>query len=635
MKKKRFKFQIKLTVFIVITILVGAVSMTFISQQLGKNAALVAAQNIFAGVSKGVSQEINHFFKSSIAVIDTMSCAPVMRLSLPRGEFDDPRIAYMRNVLDINPHFSSLYVGAANGDLVQTISLKNAPQMRQAYTASQHVEYICRVISNAYGRKLQLWQYYDPVGGPLDVRVDGNPKYDPRERPWYKAAYKQQSAIVTAPYVFSSSKVPGITCAIFLKGGSMVLGADITINKLDTILSSYTISKNSKIIIINKKKQVIINPNKKNRNPANSVQINDASRADEPWLRQVAKDLDAIITKNNTAKQIRIDGKPYLAMAVAVDAGLRTQTGMYTVMLAPISDFTGHMEKMLWSSIWITLGLVFLETLLASYISQKISKSQVERDEALDVISGSIRYASRIQKAILPGPETFDAAASGHFVVWKPRDVVSGDVYLSAAWGDGFLFVLGDCTGHGVPGAFMTLIASGAINRARNDVQPGHVAELMQRMHQIMQQSLNQHTLGGDSDDGMELGVLFVRPTAGTICFVGARFPLFVQEDDEITEIKADKRGIGYRHIPFHQEFTENLLEIKPGLRLYMVSDGLIDQIGGERRRSFGKKRFKELLSSLSGLPLSKQGELIYQALIDYQGQESRRDDVSILGLDF
>jgi len=262
-------------------------------------------------------------------------------------------------------------------------------------------------------------------------------------------------------------------------------------------------------------------------------------------------------------------------------------------------------------------------------------KSQMERDEALEVISGSIRYASRIQKAILPGPEPFEAATASHFVVWKPRDVVGGDVYLASAWGDGFLFVLGDCTGHGVPGAFVTLIASGAISRARGEVEPGQVAGLVRRMHQIMQTSLNQHTQGGDSDDGMELGVLFVRPSAGTVCFVGARFPLFVQADGEIVEFKADKRGIGYRHIPFEQEFTETALEIKAGLRLYLVSDGLIDQIGGEKRRAFGKKRFRELLSSLSGLSMPRQGERIYQALLEYQGQESRRDDVSLLGMEF
>jgi hypothetical protein len=133
----------------------------------------------------------------------------------------------------------------------------------------------------------------------------------------------------------------------------------------------------------------------------------------------------------------------------------------------------------------------------------------------------------------------------------------------------------------------------------------------------------------------MELGICYVEPGGEKMLFVGARFPLFVDAGDEIAEIKPDRKGSGYRAIPHGQEFVEQAISLRPGMRMYMVSDGVFDQIGGEKRRGFGKNRFKELLESLRGVPFELHGERVYQALVEYQGDESRRDDVSILGLEY
>ncbi|EKO40524.1 MAG: PAS domain S-box [Solidesulfovibrio magneticus str. Maddingley MBC34] len=261
-------------------------------------------------------------------------------------------------------------------------------------------------------------------------------------------------------------------------------------------------------------------------------------------------------------------------------------------------------------------------------------KAQDALGDAMEVISGSIRYASRIQRAILPQPEDFEALFARHFVVWSPRDVVGGDIYWHAKWGEGHVFVLGDCTGHGVPGAFMTLIAAGALSRAIGEVAPGRAGQLMQRAHQIIQTSLNQHLDGGESDDGMELGMCYVAPDRQSMLFVGARFPLFLEADGDIIEIKSDKKGIGYRGIAYDQEYHEHLVPLRPGLRLYLVSDGLFDQVGGERRRGFGKNRFKDCLRAIAGEPFDQHGARLFAALQAFQGDEIRRDDVSIMGLE-
>ena len=157
------------------------------------------------------------------------------------------------------------------------------------------------------------------------------------------------------------------------------------------------------------------------------------------------------------------------------------------------------------------------------------------------------------------------------------------------------------------------------------------VGELVQRMHQVIQITLNQHGPQGNSDDGLELGACFIHADMDKMTFAGARFPLFIVVDDEVREIKSTRKGIGYRGIAQTQAFDEIEIELKPGMAFYMSSDGFLEQVGGPKRRMFGKKRFKALLKELQALPLNAQKERFMQALHDHQGPEPRRDDVAVL----
>ena len=267
-------------------------------------------------------------------------------------------------------------------------------------------------------------------------------------------------------------------------------------------------------------------------------------------------------------------------------------------------------------------------------IMEDIEASRKATADALEVISGSINYASHIQQAILPDESLFKNAFNDFFILWKPRDVVGGDIYWAVPWNGGLLLALGDCTGHGVPGAFMTLITTAALDRAKSESEGVDIASIVARMHQIVQKSLNQHQKEGTSDDGMELGVCYLEEARREMIYVGTRFPLFVLENGELNIIKGDKKAIGYRSVPHDQQYTEIRINLRPGQRFYMASDGLLDQIGGPKRRSYGKKRFMKLIQSFNDIPMCDQGDLIYEALVDYQGKESRRDDVSVLGFE-
>jgi serine phosphatase RsbU (regulator of sigma subunit) len=265
--------------------------------------------------------------------------------------------------------------------------------------------------------------------------------------------------------------------------------------------------------------------------------------------------------------------------------------------------------------------------------TKELNKTVGTLEEAHEVIASSIQYASRIQRSILPEADLVDSTLSDCFILWEPRDVVSGDVYWVARWGGGVLVAVGDCTGHGVPGAFMTLIANSAFERALLDVEPGAVGKLISRMNQLIQVALKQTGQGGESDDGIELGACYLAGDRTRVTFAGARTSLFsALPGKDLAEIKGDKRGIGYRRTPFDQAYRESGLPVASGMRFYMTSDGLIDQIGGERHRAFGLTRFLALLNRHQDQPMADQKNLLVNALAEHQGEEIRRDDVLVLG---
>ncbi|MBF0627767.1 MAG: response regulator [Magnetococcales bacterium] len=263
----------------------------------------------------------------------------------------------------------------------------------------------------------------------------------------------------------------------------------------------------------------------------------------------------------------------------------------------------------------------------------ELEKTRDSLAEAFAVIEESILYASNIQRSLLPNPVTLHQLFADHFIYWDPRDTVGGDIYWCRPWGDGMLFALGDCTGHGVPGAFMTLIVTGAFDRACSEIPPGELGRLLARTHQLVQMTLKQNSDQGESDDGMELGICLISGEQTRILYAGARFSLFVcPAGGTPYEVKGDKKGIGYRRVPFAQEFAQVEVAVSPDTCYYMSSDGLIDQVGSEVRRGFGKVRLLDLIGRIADQPMDEQKIIIHKQLQEHQGTESRRDDVSVVG---
>ena len=179
----------------------------------------------------------------------------------------------------------------------------------------------------------------------------------------------------------------------------------------------------------------------------------------------------------------------------------------------------------------------------------------------------------------------------------------------------------------------MTLIACSLIDRILTIEPPDKPSAVLQAMHRGLKQMLGQNSADAGTNDGVEAGVCFLPDDGSQAIFAGARFSIWVREGETTREVRGDKAGLADRKLADDASFTDMVIDLTEETMLYMTTDGLIDQIGGERQRSFGKRRFLEVLNGTSNQDLKGQGAALEKALSEYQGDQVRRDDVTVLGL--
>jgi PAS domain S-box-containing protein len=262
----------------------------------------------------------------------------------------------------------------------------------------------------------------------------------------------------------------------------------------------------------------------------------------------------------------------------------------------------------------------------------ELKQSEQRTAAANLLLTQSLRYASRIQTALLPSRRALATATGDHFLIWKPRDIVGGDFFWFYPVDSGFVVMVGDCTGHGVPGAFMNLISWGLLDRVLRSTPPERPSQILSGLHRELRALLGQDQSDGETDDGLEAGICFIDEVQRQFVFAGARFSLFHARGGQVEEIKGDRAGIGYRRYGTDTAFTDLPQHFSAGSRFYLTTDGLIDQIGGPRSVAFGKQRFKAFIAANQHLPMSQQADRLAEIWADYQGQQQRRDDVTVMG---
>lgn len=246
-------------------------------------------------------------------------------------------------------------------------------------------------------------------------------------------------------------------------------------------------------------------------------------------------------------------------------------------------------------------------------------------------ITDSIQYAKRIQYATLPKSEISKAIIDEHFILFMPRDIVSGDFYWYHEFEECVVIAVVDCTGHGVPGAFMSMIGITFLNEIVVENGIHDAGKILDKMRKKIIHALGQKSVSGGTSDGMDMALSVIEKNTKRMQFAGAFNPMICIRNDELIEIKGSRMPVGI-YSKMEVGFETHSVQLESDDTIYLFSDGYADQFGGSKGRKFLKKNFRHLLQEISVLSMEEQKKVLQITLKDWQGEMSQVDDILIVG---
>lgn len=247
-------------------------------------------------------------------------------------------------------------------------------------------------------------------------------------------------------------------------------------------------------------------------------------------------------------------------------------------------------------------------------------------------ILDSIHYARRIQSALIPPTRLLSEKLSDHFVLFRPRDIVSGDFYWIAEKGKSLVVAVADCTGHGVPGAFLSTLGISSLNQIVSGSRSLEPSKILEELRKIVIQSLHQTGSKGETQDGIEIALVVIDTEKMQLEYAGANRPMYLIRGEELEHLRPDRMPIGIYDYEL-RPFTTHRRTLKKNDRIYLFSDGYVDQMGGEKRKTFRAVNFRKLLLETGDIPMEMQKEKLTENLENWQGKEEQIDDILVMGL--
>jgi len=273
----------------------------------------------------------------------------------------------------------------------------------------------------------------------------------------------------------------------------------------------------------------------------------------------------------------------------------------------------------------------------------KIQKEEIEKQRDLahqqkKDITDSIEYAKRIQTALLPPLSFIRRSLPEHFILFKPRDIVSGDFYWMMNKDDKIIIAAADCTGHGVPGAFMSMLGTAFLSEIVNKIiENKHIYslqanEILNQLRNYIIESLHQSGAENESKDGIDIALCIIDPDKKKLQFSGAHNPLYLIRNNELIVYKGDRMPVSI-HQNANISFTNHEIDINEDDIIYIFSDGFVDQIGGPKKRKFMSRNLQDLLLKIHQKPMDVQEQILNKTFEDWKGDYIQLDDILIIGI--
>jgi HD-GYP domain-containing protein (c-di-GMP phosphodiesterase class II) len=379
LKIKRYPFYVGIATLIVLIVVVLTGLFLWISHRESKIAAFQMADHLFSEINAKVLQRYEAALESVAVLADSAARMPGMASPPVGGGLTHSGMELMLSSLEFNDELFSVYVGYDDGTFIQITAIRESPEVRRLFDAPEKTFFVLRTISaDIEGALKQRWLFLNRQRQVIGERSGLDPDYDPRTRPWYIRANEETTAFYTRPYIFSSTRLPGITCAELLVDGGGVFGADITLDQFSRSLKNQKVSDNGLLFLFDRSGRIIAHPTQ----DAVRVGANDAlaftaaETSDDPRVRSVVADIRKNPDGNiNRIRELRINGIDYLVRSTPIKADLKFD--QILVSIAPVSDFTGHIRRMQ-QRVFLFSGLLLLLVLpLVLLVSKRISRSLI------------------------------------------------------------------------------------------------------------------------------------------------------------------------------------------------------------------------------------------------------------------